>query len=149
MSMHKILIVEDSELLHRMYDLILLRYRKAGAKIVHANNGREALGKLNAHPDVDLIILDINMPVMSGLEFLTHCKQEKVFQGIPVIIVSTEGKEEDTLRGLKAGAKGYVTKPFQAVDLYRMIDRIFIDDAVVEETPPSLKTSCGPLPGGQ
>ena len=125
MTIRKILVVEDSELLHRMYDLLLLRYRKGGTEVLHAHNGREALGRLNTHPDVDLVILDINMPVMSGLEFLEHCRREKVFTDIPVVIVSTEGKEEDTLRGLKAGARGYVTKPFQAQDLYRIIEQIF------------------------
>lgn len=122
----KVLVVEDSPLLHRMYDLLLLRYRYAeeATKVLHAMNGREALSILNGNADVDLIILDINMPVMSGLEFLVYCKKEKVFQDIPVIIVSTEDKEQDTLLGLKAGAKGYLTKPFQAHDLYNLMEKI-------------------------
>jgi len=124
MNIKKILVVEDSELLHKMYDLIFTRYRKNGTQIIHAQNGREALNRLNVHPDVDLIILDINMPVMSGLEFLNYYNEEKVFKKIPVIIISTEGKEEDTLRGLEAGAKGYITKPFQANDLYKIIEKI-------------------------
>ncbi len=125
MGIHKILVVEDSQLLHRMYDLILLPYRKTGAEILHAFEGREALNQLSDHPDVDLILLDINMPVMSGLEFLRHVQEEAVFRNIPVIIVTTEGKEEDTLRGLQAGARGYITKPFQPLDLYRIIERIY------------------------
>ncbi len=148
-SPKKILIVEDSELLHRMYDLILMRYRKTGTAVVHAFNGREALGLLHGHPDTDLIILDINMPIMSGLEFLTHCKKEKVFQKIPVIIVSTEGKEEDTLRGLKAGAKGYVTKPFQATDLYKMIDRILSSAEMSSEAAASPPVTDGIPAGGR
>jgi len=145
--MRKILIVEDSELLHRMYDLIFMRYRKGGAEVLHAHNGREALGKLNAHPEVDLIILDINMPVMSGLEFLEHCRQEKVFTEIPVVIVSTEGKEEDTLRGLKSGARGYVTKPFQAQDLYKLIDQLF--PSIVPEGPGAGPAGRGAAVGGR
>lgn len=126
MILKKVLVVEDSQLLHRMYDLLLLRFRyaEAATKVLHAMNGREALTKLHDHPDVDLILLDINMPVMSGLEFLQYCRKEKVFQGIPVIIVSTEGKEQDTLLGLKAGAKGYLTKPFQAHELYELMERV-------------------------
>lgn len=123
-SINKIMVVEDSELLHRIYDLILLRYTKDGTQIIHAYNGKEALERLSAHPDTDVIILDINMPVMSGLEFLDYRRQEKVFREIPVIIVSTEGKEDDTIRGLKAGAKGYVTKPFQASDLSKLIEKV-------------------------
>lgn len=123
-SINKIMVVEDSELLHRMYDLILLRYIKDGTQIIHAYNGKEALESLSAHPDTDVIILDINMPVMSGLEFLNYRRQEDVFREIPVIIVSTEGKQDDTIRGLRAGAKGYVTKPFQASDLSSLIERV-------------------------
>lgn len=122
--MKKILIVEDSELLHRMYDLIFQRYRQTGTQVLHAYHGREALSQLTSHPDVDLIVLDINMPVMSGLEFLSHCRRESVFQHIPVIIVSTEGKEDDTMRGLQSGARAYITKPFKPADLHILIDKV-------------------------
>ena len=122
---HKILIVEDSELLHRMYEVVFRQQRENGCVILHATNGREALVRLSEHPDTDLIVLDINMPVMSGLEFLAHCKREQVFHHIPVIVVSTEGKHEDTMRALRAGARGYVTKPFKPQDLHSLIQRIF------------------------
>lgn len=125
----KVLIVEDSELLHKMYDLILMRYRNQGAAVVHAFNGKEALVQLNDHPDTDLIILDINMPVMSGLEFLNHRNKTKVFTGIPVILVTTEGREEDTERGLKAGARAYLSKPFHPNDLHKLIEKIFVDSS--------------------
>ncbi len=121
----KILIVEDSELLHRMYEVVFRLQRKNGCLLLHALNGREALQQLSQHPDTDLILLDINMPVMSGLEFLAHCKREQVFHEIPVIIVSTEGKHEDTVRALRGGARGYVTKPFKPQDLHTLIERIF------------------------
>ncbi len=125
MIINKILVVEDSELLHRMYDLIFMRYKAQGCTILHAFNGQEALVRLAEHPDVALIVLDINMPLMSGLEFLLHCKKEKIFENIPVVIISTEGKEQDTIRGLQAGARGYLTKPFQPTDLHQLIGRIF------------------------
>jgi two-component system chemotaxis response regulator CheY len=124
MNMKSVMVVEDSELLHRMYDLILMRYKAQGTSIHHAFNGQQALEMLAARPQVDLILLDINMPVMSGLEFLLHCKKQRVFQEIPVIIISTEGKEQDTIRGLEAGARGYLTKPFQPNDLHALIGRV-------------------------
>jgi two-component system, chemotaxis family, chemotaxis protein CheY len=124
MPIKKILIVEDSDLLHRMYEVVFRDHRYNKGALLHAYHGREALMVLSQHADVDLIILDINMPVMSGLEFLHHCATERVFQHIPVIIVSTEGKEEDTIRALRAGARGYVTKPFQPRELHVLIDRI-------------------------
>ena len=129
MNFSKILIVEDSELLHRMYDLIFMNFKTKGAKILHAFNGRDALEKLNTDNNVDLIILDINMPVMSGLEFLQYCKKAQIFQHIPVIIVSTEGSEEDTIRGLEAGARAYIKKPFQPSELHKMIKKIFENNA--------------------
>lgn len=125
-ELRKVLIVEDSDLIHKMYQIILMRYRKNGTQLIHAVNGIDGLEKLNEHPDTDLILLDINMPVMSGLEFLRRIKQETVFQSVPVIIVSTEGKDEDTARGLAQGARGYIKKPFQAGDLYKLIERLFL-----------------------
>jgi two-component system chemotaxis response regulator CheY len=90
-------------------------------------NGLEALDKLAQEEGIDLILLDINMPVMNGLEFLQRVQKEPAFQQIPVIIISTEGKEEDTIRGLKMGAKGYVKKPFQASELHGLIEKITAD----------------------
>lgn len=124
MNLKSVLVVEDSELLHRMYDLILVRYKTHGAQVSHAFNGQQALEMLAAKPQVDLILLDINMPVMSGLEFLLHCKRQRVFQEIPIIIISTEGKEQDTVRGLEAGARAYLTKPFQPNDLHALIAKV-------------------------
>jgi two-component system, chemotaxis family, chemotaxis protein CheY len=124
MELKKMMIVEDSDLLHKVYELILTRYRTKGVKVLHSYNGQEALGLLSENPDVDLIFLDINMPVMSGLEFLGHLKKHEVFKDIRVVVISTEGKEEDTRRALKAGASGYVTKPFQAQDIYGIIERV-------------------------
>lgn len=114
--MKKILIVEDSKLVHRMYDLMLRRH-----ELVHCYDGREGLTKLAEHPDADLILLDINMPTMNGLEFLRELRADAAFVSIPVVIVSTEGKEEDTRRALEAGATSYLTKPFQAEDLNQVV----------------------------
>jgi len=125
MDLHKILIVEDSELLHRMYDLIFITFRQNGGDIVHSYNGKEAISALTGNPDTDLILLDTNMPVMGGIEFLDYRKEHDFFQDIPTIIVSTEGKESDTLRGLEAGAIAYVTKPFRPSDLHALIRKTF------------------------
>ncbi|MEW6364617.1 MAG: response regulator [Acidobacteriota bacterium] len=121
---HKILIVEDSPLHQKVYDLILGLYRRRGVVLLHASNGREGLAVLAANPDADLIILDINMPVMSGLEFLGHIRRERAFESIPVIICSTEGKDDDIRRGLRMGARGYIKKPFTHGELLDLIDRV-------------------------
>ena len=125
----KILVVDDSDLLHRMYDLVLSRYRQKGATVLHATNGQEALSQLAIHLDTDLVILDINMPVMSGLEFLQHCRRENLFHDIVVIVISTEGGEEDTLAALRSGAAGYLTKPFVLNALHDLIERVLAANA--------------------
>jgi two-component system chemotaxis response regulator CheY len=105
-----------------MYKLFLSRYKNC--KLISAMNGLEALDKLAQEEGIDLILLDINMPVMNGLEFLQRVQKEGAYKEIPVIIISTEGKEEDTIRGLKMGARGYVKKPFQASELHSLIEKI-------------------------
>jgi two-component system chemotaxis response regulator CheY len=120
MQPRKILVVDDSKLLHKMYDVLLSSY-----PLVHAMDGREALARLAEHADVELVLLDINMPNMNGLEVLARLKAEPVYRHVPVVIVSTEGKEEDTVRALRAGAVAYIKKPFrldQVMDIIRRLE---------------------------
>jgi len=121
-ELNKILIVDDSQLIHSMYRLVLNRYKNC--KIVDAMNGLEALDVLSRENDFSLILLDINMPVMNGLQFMEKIKNENIYRHIPIIVISTEGKEEDTLRALQLGAAGYVVKPFKPHMLYELIEKI-------------------------
>jgi len=118
----KILVVDDSPLLHKMYDLVLRKYRDRAASVVHAMNAREGLDALAGDADVDLVLLDINMPVMNGLEFLEQLGNISRHLPLTVVVVSTEGSQEDAMRALQMGASGYVTKPFRAADLYQAIE---------------------------
>jgi two-component system chemotaxis response regulator CheY len=118
----KVLAVDDSTLIQQMYKMVLMRYR---CEIIQALNGQEGLDKLEKHPDVNMMLVDINMPLMNGLEFIQKVKAAEKFNSIPIIIVSTEGKEEDTQRGLALGASGYVKKPFQPSDLHSLISKLF------------------------
>ncbi|MEL7061918.1 MAG: response regulator, partial [Acidobacteriota bacterium] len=81
MQPRKILVVDDSKLIHKMFAILLRQYT-----LVHAYDGLEALQNLGQHADIDLILLDINMPRMSGLEFLTQVKQDETFKELPVVI---------------------------------------------------------------
>ncbi len=118
----RILIVDDSQLIHSMYRLVLKHYK--GCEIVDAMNGLEALDILSRGDNFNFILLDINMPVMNGLQFMEKLKKENLYRTIPVIVISTEGKEEDTMRALKLGAWGYVVKPFKPPVLYEMIEKV-------------------------
>lgn len=122
----KVLVVEDSRLIHKMYEVML-----RPCILIAAHDGREGLERLGEHPDVDVIMLDINMPHMTGLEFLGQIRSNPAFARIPVIIVSTEGKEEDVARGLQAGAIAYLKKPFQREDLLKIIGRIDSKEAAL------------------
>lgn len=115
----KILVVDDSKLIHKMFEVLLRQF-----SLVHAHDGIEALQCLGNQADIDLILLDINMPRMSGLEFLNQVKADEAFKDIPVVIISTEGKEEDTIRGLEAGAAAYIKKPFGNQELLEVIQRL-------------------------
>jgi two-component system, chemotaxis family, chemotaxis protein CheY len=119
MKPKKVLVVDDSKLLHRMFEMML-----RGFPLVHAYDGREALDRLAEHKDVDLILLDVNMPRMNGLEFLTAVKAHPEFARIPVVIITTEGTEDDTQRGLSAGAAAYVKKPFRNEELIGVITKL-------------------------
>ena len=74
----KVLVVDDSALVHKIYRVFLNKYR--GCSVIKAKNGREGLGKLAAVDDIDLILLDINMPVMNGIQFLETIQRERALQ---------------------------------------------------------------------
>jgi len=88
--------------------------RQAGLElelVVEAGNGAEALSALGSQR-VDLILCDINMPVMDGLEFVKQLSTVEQAKGTPVVMITTEGSEGHVMQALSAGARGYVRKPF-------------------------------------
>ena len=119
MQPRKILVVDDSKLMHKMYEVMLRQY-----PLVYAADGRQALDRLQEHGDVDLVLLDINMPYMDGLEFLDRLRAETAFDGMAVVIISTEGREDDVARGLEAGAAAYIKKPFHSEEILDVIARL-------------------------
>jgi two-component system chemotaxis response regulator CheY len=97
--------------------------------MIDAMNGQEALDVLAVQNGIQLILLDINMPVMNGVQFLEKASAQGIARQIPIIVISTEGKEQDTINCLKMGAKAYLRKPFNPSDLHGLIDKL-IPDAV-------------------
>ena len=88
-----------------------------GAELIYAENGAEALDAAAENPDVDLFIVDINMPQMDGLEFLRRLRGELGLAETPALVVSTEGEEEDERAAIAAGASGYLKKPWTPPEL--------------------------------
>jgi two-component system chemotaxis response regulator CheY len=115
---NKILVVDDSKLMHKVYEVMLRQY-----PLVYAVDGRDALEKLDEHDDVDLVLLDINMPNMNGLELLAELRARSEWSNLPVIVITTEGREEATQRGLEAGAVAYIKKPFRSEEILEIIAR--------------------------
>jgi two-component system chemotaxis response regulator CheY len=105
------LIIDDSSVMRKIVERSL---RQAGlelGKVLEAGNGAEALIVLGKEP-VDLILCDINMPVMDGLEFVKQLHTVENAKGVPVVMITTEGSEQHVVQALSAGARGYIRKPF-------------------------------------
>jgi two-component system chemotaxis response regulator CheY len=119
--MKNILIVEDSKAIRSMIRVSL--EESGGFYVVEAGNGYEALKTLPTRP-FDLIITDINMPDINGLELIGFVKSNPAYRDIPLMIVSTEKTEEDVKRGLSLGAAGYVVKPFTKTDLMAAVGKV-------------------------
>ena len=119
--MKNVLIVEDSKAIRSMIRVSLEEEGEYFA--VEAGNGFEALKALPTR-SFDLIITDINMPDINGLELIGYVKSNPTYRGIPLIIVSTEKTEEDKKRGMALGAVGYVEKPFRKEDLLSVVVKV-------------------------
>jgi DNA-binding response OmpR family regulator len=117
--MSTILIAEDDPLMAEMVGLCLLH---AGHEVFHAADGGGALEAIRAER-IDLVLLDLMLPVMSGLEVLKHLKSDPERARIPVVILSARSRAQDVDAGRDAGAFGYLTKPFSLRALLDHVDR--------------------------
>ena len=115
----KILIADDSALMHKLVAALL-----PGTALVHALDGTEALSRLEEHADVGLMIVDLDMPRMSGLELVRRLATAGVLARVPVVVMTTEGKEQDAIACLRAGAAAYLRKPFQHAELVDLVARL-------------------------
>ncbi len=106
----KILVVDDSATVRQQVGLALVQ---AGFETVDAVDGLDALEKLDGN-SVALIVCDVNMPKMNGLELLERIQSDGKHTSIPIIMLTTEGQPELVSRAKKAGAKGWIVKPFKA-----------------------------------
>jgi len=111
MADYTCLIVEDSPMMRQL--LVFAMSRVKNMAIVEADDGVEAL-KMLAGAKFDIVITDINMPIMDGLKLVKRIRSDAVHHDVPIVIITTEGAEEDRQRALQLGANAYITKPIQA-----------------------------------
>jgi len=108
-----VLIVDDSAAIRKILERVLRHADFHLGEVIEAGDGREALEKLESS-HVGLILSDINMPNMDGLEFLQHVKANENWKNLPMIMVTTEGSQDKVLQAIQLGASGYIRKPFTA-----------------------------------
>ncbi len=114
--MKHILIVDDSKTIRNLVAFIM---KREGFRVTMAEDGLDGLEKLYSAGKLDLIISDINMPRMDGFTFIKNIREQKNFRDIPIIVLSTEGQEDDIQKGLRLGANLYMVKPAQPEKLVR------------------------------
>lgn len=107
------LIVDDSAVMRKIVARSLCQAGLDSLIVLEAGNGNEGLEVLKAK-SVDLILSDINMPSMDGLEFLRQIQARNLAPGVPVVMITTESSEEHVKEAIQAGARGYIRKPFTA-----------------------------------
>ena len=115
------LVVDDSPPMRKMIVFALARIREL--TLVEADDGVDALRKL-AGARFDLVITDINMPILDGLKLVKRLRADESYADVPIIIITTEGAAEDRQRALALGANAYITKPIQAGQVVKLVRQI-------------------------
>lgn len=125
MARHRILIVEDSPTMRQL--LVFALKRLKDVDIVEAQDGMDGLRKVSSD-HFDLALIDINMPVMDGLKLISLIRGEDGLRQIPIIVITTEGANEDRERAIALGANEYLTKPIQANKVLRIAQSLLKAD---------------------
>lgn len=118
--MKTVLSVDDSASVRQMVKLTLTA---AGYDVVQANDGAEGLAKARDKP-VDMVLTDVNMPVMNGLALIKELRQLPNYKGVPIVFLTTESDEAMKREAKAAGATGWITKPFQQEQLLAVVKKV-------------------------
>ncbi|MDY7002193.1 MAG: response regulator [Thermodesulfobacteriota bacterium] len=113
-----ILIIDDSKTVRNLVAFIM---KKEGFAVTVAEDGLDGLEKLYSLEKVDLIISDVNMPRMDGFTFIKTVREQETYRDVPIIVLSTEGREEDIQTGIGLGANLYMVKPAQPEQMVKNV----------------------------
>jgi two-component system chemotaxis response regulator CheY len=117
--MLNVLVVEDSPTMRQLIGFAIKRIPES--KVIEATDGVDALKKLSSEK-IDIILADINMPIMDGLKLVSLVRNNPSYKSIPIIMITTEGAEEDKNKALAIGANAYLTKPIQTQELMKLVN---------------------------
>lgn len=118
--MKKILAVDDSNSLRQM---VVFTLKQAGYEVVEASSGEEALRKARMS-SVNLVLTDVNMPGMSGIELVKQLRAEAAYKFTPILVLTTEAGADKKQEGRQAGATGWIVKPFSPEQLLATVKRV-------------------------
>lgn len=118
---HKVLIVDDAKTIRQQVNFTL---KKGGYDVVEAEDGIDGINKLKENRDIALIVSDINMPNLNGLEMVKQINEDPNLPHPPILILTTEGASEYVAQAKAAGAKGWIIKPFKPESLIEAIKKL-------------------------
>ena len=121
LKMNNVLVVDDSPTMRRMVATSLGSLNRV--KSTQAGSGLEAIERLAIEP-VDLMVLDLNMPDMHGMEVIDFVRNHQAYRDIPIVVLTTKGEESSRTQALAAGATRYLTKPFDPRQLADVVDSL-------------------------
>lgn len=107
----RVMIVDDSQTVRQQVSIAL---SQAGFEVLQAHDGQDGLEKISSTEDVALVVCDVNMPRMNGLEMLAKVKADPKNAGLPIVMLTTEGQPEMIAQAKQYGAKAWIVKPFKA-----------------------------------
>ncbi len=118
----KVLVVDDSPTMRRI--VVQMLKRLGYGDISEADHGKDALDRLQAEGDFDLMLTDWNMPVMNGLELVQAVRSDEQLSSLPIVMVTTRNMKQDIVAAMRAGVNNYATKPFDPKTIKEKIDKV-------------------------
>ncbi len=115
-----IITVDDSASVRQMVGFTL---KEAGYQVIEASDGRDAVSKMNGR-QINLVVTDLNMPNMDGIELIKNVRANPAYKFIPILMLTTESQTEKKVEGKKAGATGWIIKPFQPEQLLNVVRKV-------------------------
>ena len=115
-----IMTVDDSTSVRQMVSFTL---KNAGYEVIEASDGQDALGKLSS-AQVNMILTDLNMPIMDGIEFIRRVRSEGAHKFVPIVMLTTESQDTKKQEGKSAGATGWIVKPFKPPQLLAVVKKV-------------------------